>query len=61
MVTQMTRRVKFKVKELKEGDFFGHDEIISHSTRNSRVYSLHETTVFYLNIVNFRRLFSGKY
>ena len=27
MVTQMTRRVKFKVKELQEGDFFGHDEI----------------------------------
>ena len=53
-ITKMTRRVKFKVKELKEGDFFGHDEIINEWTRNSRVYSLHESQVFYMNILTFK-------
>ena len=56
MVTQMTRTVKYKVKELKEGDFFGHDEIVNQTRRNSKVYSLHESQAFYMNIVTFKKV-----
>jgi CRP-like cAMP-binding protein len=50
MATQMTRRVKHKVKELKEGDFFGHDEFTAGTKRTSSVYSFHESKIFYINI-----------
>lgn len=58
MVTQMTKRVKYKVKELKEGDFFGHDEIIEGTDRNTTVYSLHESKVFYMNLTSFLKHFT---
>lgn len=57
MATQMTRRVKYKVKELKEGDFFGHDEYISGTNRKSSVYSFHESKLFYVNIGENTHLF----
>jgi len=45
MATQMTRRVRYKVKELKQGDFFGHDEIIAGCKRTTTIYSKHEAKV----------------
>lgn len=58
MVTQMTRKVKYKVKELKVGDFFGHDEIIGNTKRVTTVYSSHEARVFYMNLVVFKNFFT---
>jgi CRP-like cAMP-binding protein len=60
MTTQMTRRVRYKVKELKEGDFFGYDELISNSKRKTTVYSLHESRVYYMNAVLFRNFFTSE-
>ncbi|CAI2379280.1 unnamed protein product [Moneuplotes crassus] len=47
MVTKMTRRVRSKIKELHDGDIFGHEDFILGTMRSSTVYSKHESKVFY--------------
>ena len=53
----MTRRVKYRIKEINEGEMFGHEEILSGTRRCCRVYALHEAKVFYLNEDLFREWF----
>ena len=50
MATKMTRRVKSKIKEMHEGEFFGHEDYIDNRLRTATVYSYHESKVFYINI-----------
>lgn len=44
-----TRRISYRVKEMKDGAFFGIDEIREGVPRKSTVYAVHEAELFYVN------------
>lgn len=43
-----------RVKELREGDMFGHEEIYDSCNRKCKVTSIEESEVFYMNVADFK-------
>jgi len=57
---KITRRYSYKVKDLKKGDMFGHEEIYDGTNRISSVISSNEAEVMYVNLEPFIKYFGSE-
>ncbi|CAI2366556.1 unnamed protein product [Moneuplotes crassus] len=58
---KITRRLSYRVKELKRGDMFGHEEIFDQVGRRAIITSLEESELMYMNLPEFNRLFNKQF
>lgn len=58
---KVTRRLSYRVKELKRGDMFGHEEIYDHVARRSTITSCEESELMYINLPDFLKYFNSEY
>ena len=58
---KVIRKISYRVKELKRGDMFGHDEIFDECKRKATITSIDESELMYINLEEFLTFFNNDY